>query len=151
MFYKLKNYTPIDAFIFSLCSRRKHAIRNGYQATNKANIAWSVGRVATIKTKSMNIIEFATQCPDAIISIKIGDLVEANKQLIEQTRDALSKSIRDKEETRYLTRDMVMEMLNISSPTLWRWAKTGYLVPINFGGQRRYRSTDIDEILEGKR
>lgn len=99
----------------------------------------------------MNLIEFATQCPDAIVSIKIGDLVEANKQLIEQTRDALSKSIRDKEQTHYLTRDMVLEMLNISSPTLWRWAKTGYLVPINVGGQKRYKSTDIDEILEGKR
>lgn len=50
-----------------------------------------------------------------------------------------------------LTREMVMEKLNIVPSTLWRWAKSGYLVPVNVGGQRRYKSTDVDEILEGKR
>ena len=33
--------------------------------------------------------------------------------------------------------------------TLWRWAKVGYLVPINVGGKRRYRMSDVKRILEG--
>ena len=57
----------------------------------------------------------------------------------------------ERESPHLLTREMVMEKFNIVPSTLWRWAKSGYLVPINVGGQRRYKSTDVDEILEGKR
>ncbi len=50
-----------------------------------------------------------------------------------------------------LTRREVLKMLGIDSSTLWRWAKTGYLVPFNFGGQKRYKASDILELVEGKK
>jgi predicted site-specific integrase-resolvase len=39
--------------------------------------------------------------------------------------------------------------LGISETTLWRWNKIGYLVPINIGGKRRYKMSDVRRILEG--
>jgi len=30
---------------------------------------------------------------------------------------------------------------------LWRWAKRGYLVPIEVGGKRRYRMSEVKAIL----
>ena len=42
-----------------------------------------------------------------------------------------------------------MEMLDVSQSTLWRWQKAGYLVPLNVGGKRRYRMSDVRRILEG--
>ena len=49
----------------------------------------------------------------------------------------------------YPSAKKVAEMLDVDKSTLWRWAKVGYLVPINVGGKRRYRMSDVKRILEG--
>lgn len=38
--------------------------------------------------------------------------------------------------------------LHVDKSTLWRWAKIGYLVPIEVGGKRFYKQSDIDKILK---
>lgn len=91
----------------------------------------------------------AKECPGTIVSIKVGDLVEANNKLIDQVRADLERAIEEKRETVYLTRDQVLAKLNVDPSTLWRWKKRGYLVPVKVGGENRYRSTDIERILEG--
>ena len=98
----------------------------------------------------IDIIKLAKECPGAILSVSAADLVAANKALIETTKREMAELL-ERKSPHLLTREMVMEKLNIVPSTLWRWAKSGYLVPINVGGQRRYKSTDVDEILEGKR
>ena len=40
--------------------------------------------------------------------------------------------------------------LGVTSATLWRWAKTGYLVPIKVGRKNVYLKSDIDRILKTK-
>ena len=40
------------------------------------------------------------------------------------------------------TRKQTIALLGVDSSTLWRWAKSGYLVPVEYGGQRRYRAAD---------
>ena len=42
-------------------------------------------------------------------------------------------------------------LVGCDSSTLWRWAKSGYLVPVEYGGQRRYRVADVQQILKGGR
>ena len=98
-----------------------------------------------------SIIKLAQECPGAIISIKVTDLVAANQLLIAEVRKETEEIINKKNAVVFFSREDVMKKLNIASSTLWRWQRSGYLVPINVGGQRRYKSTDIDEILEGKR
>lgn len=83
------------------------------------------------------------------VTITAGDLVKANSQLITNAKQELTEEISRKESTTYLTSEMVVKKLNVDPSTLWRWKKRGYLVPINVGGQLRYKSTDIDKILEG--
>lgn len=99
----------------------------------------------------MDIIKIAKECPGTILAVRADDLVEANNRLIDKVRADLERDLARKREVTYLTRAQVLEKLNIRPETLWRWGKRGYLVPIAVGGQNRYRSTDIDEILEGKR
>lgn len=99
---------------------------------------------------NVDLIRLAKECPGAILSVSAADLVAANKALIETTKREMAEML-EKKSPHLLTREMVMEKLNIVPSTLWRWAKNGYLVPVNVGGQRRYKSTDVDEILEGKR
>lgn len=98
-----------------------------------------------------NLIEVAKQCPNLVVSIKLGDLVEANSILIADTKRALEQQITDANAETYPSRKKVMEMLDVSEPTLWRWAKDGLLVPINVGGKRRYRMSDVKRFMEGKK
>lgn len=50
----------------------------------------------------------------------------------------------------YLTVKEVSERFRVSIPTLHRWAKTGYLVPCEFGGKRLYKLSEIEkEISHG--
>ena len=96
------------------------------------------------------LIEAAKQCPDLVVSIKVGDLIEANSLLIEQARAQLEQKIADASGETYLSKDKVCQMLDVSVTTLWRWAKQNYLVPISYGGQKRYRKSDVERIVEGK-
>lgn len=83
------------------------------------------------------------------VTITAGDLVKANNRLIIDVKEELMEEISRKDSVTYLTSEMVVKKLNVDPSTLWRWKKRGYLVPINVGGQLRYKSTDIDKILEG--
>lgn len=49
------------------------------------------------------------------------------------------------------TRKQTIALLGVDSSTLWRWAKSGYLVPVEYGGQHRYRVADVQQILKGGR
>ena len=96
-----------------------------------------------------NLIQVAKQCPDLVVSIKLGELVEANNLLIAETKRELEQTITDQKAETYPSRERVMEILEVSSATLWRWQKLGYLVPLNVGGKRRYRMSDVKRILDG--
>ena len=97
----------------------------------------------------IDIINLAKQCPGAILAVRADDLVEANTRLIDQVRADLERDIANKQSVVFLTREQVIAKLNIVPSTLWRWQKRGYLVPVKVGGENRYKSTDIDRILEG--
>lgn len=97
----------------------------------------------------VDIIRLAQEAPGTIIAVPVEDLVNANNRLIRQVREDLERAIETKRETAYLTREQVLAKLNVDPSTLWRWKKRGYLVPVKVGGENRYRSTDIDKILEG--
>lgn len=53
---------------------------------------------------------------------------------------------------RILTAKETTELLKISLPTLWRWGKKGYLMPIQIGdglvNQRRYNYSDVIRIIK---
>lgn len=98
-----------------------------------------------------NLFSFLNNHPDLTVSIKLGDLVEANRLLIAETKRELEQQIIDANTETYPSREKVMEILDVTASTLWRWQKQNYLVPINVGGKRRYLMSDIKKILEGKK
>lgn len=84
-----------------------------------------------------------------VIAINVGDLMEANALLLANARTQLEQKIADASAETYLSKEKVCEMLDVSTTTLWRWEKAGYLVPVAFGGQKRYKKSDVQRILEG--
>lgn|GEM_PF-689282 len=97
-----------------------------------------------------NLIELAKACPDLIVQIRLGDLLEANRQLIAEVKQELEQQIADSKAETYITREKVMEITGKSAVTIWRWQKDKYLVPAStVGGTYRYRMSDVRRIMEG--
>lgn len=99
----------------------------------------------------VNLIELAKACPDTIISVKVGDLIEANEALVAKTKEQLEQIVTDQAAETYPSREKVAELLDVDKSTLWRWAKRGLLVPIEIGGKRRYKMSDVRRMLNNGR
>ena len=101
----------------------------------------------------VNIIELATQCPDITISIKASDLLTVGRTLKDEILEELRANQEDRPSAaseQLLSREETMEKFRISSATIWRWKKCGYLVPVKVGSMDRYRLSDINNLLAKK-
>lgn len=97
----------------------------------------------------LNISELAQNAPQINLTITAADLRNFASELISQTKEQLEQEISDSKAETYLSSEKVMEMMEISKTTLWRWKQRGYLVPVRIGGNDRYRLSDIKKIMEG--
>lgn len=82
-----------------------------------------------------------------MVSISLADLIECNEALIRRAKAELEQQVTDAAAETYPSVAKVAEILDVNKTTLWRWAKSGYLVPIEVGGKRRYRMSDVQQIL----
>ncbi len=107
----------------------------------------------------IDIITLSQQCPGITVSIKLEDLIQANRLLLEDVNDILESQMQAQNqkqngqipEGEYITRNKTMEILGASSTTLWRWKQIGYLLPASqVGNKDMYRLSDVMNILEGK-
>lgn len=48
----------------------------------------------------------------------------------------------------YITKKEVMIGFNVSHTTLWKWQKSGYLVPIKIGKRVYYKRSDIERLTK---
>ena len=97
----------------------------------------------------IDIIEVAKKCPDINLTVRAGDLIEMGRFMVTETKQQLEQAIADAATETYPTPTRTAEIFDVDLSTLWRWRKQGYLVPIEVGGKRRYRMSDIKRILEG--
>ena len=99
----------------------------------------------------VDILRIAEEIPGVNITVKASDLMAMASRIIEQSRrEAIAERAKDRA-AELMSREAVMAKLGVAPSTLWRWKNKGYLMPLLIGGQYRYRVTDVNEILEGKR
>lgn len=91
----------------------------------------------------MNINELLKANANVSVCVTLTDLKEFVAEMI---AEAAAKPV---EEEKYLSVDEVCELLNVSSNTLWRWGKRGYLHPIKVGRTPQYRLSDIKNLRKG--
>ncbi|WP_294591705.1 helix-turn-helix domain-containing protein [uncultured Rikenella sp.] len=84
------------------------------------------------------------------LAISSADLKEFAQAVADATRLKIEREIADGKTEMLYTIEYVAEKLSVNRSTLWRWDKNGYLKVIEIGGQRRYRKSDIDRILNAK-
>ena len=97
----------------------------------------------------VEIEKLAKQFPDLNLTVKAGDLIEAVDYCVNKTRKELEQQITDANTETYPSVAKTAEILDVTPSTLWRWAKNGYLVPLEIGGKRRYKMSEIQRILNG--
>ena len=92
-----------------------------------------------------NLVELAKQCPQVNITVTVGDLFDMVEYCIKGAKAEFeAKNIKEE----YCKPKAVENMLKVTAPTLWRWKKAGYLCPVEVGGKRFYKQSDIDKILK---
>jgi len=86
-------------------------------------------------------------------TLKFEDLPSAAERIIERLErmekdiNEIKESLKnDKPQTKesLMTRKETIEYLNVSSVTLWNWAKKGILLPYTIGGKVYYKRNEID-------
>lgn len=97
-----------------------------------------------------NLVVLATEYPELTVSVKLSDLLECNRQLIKETKNQLTQQVAEANEESYPTVDEVVSILGVSKTTLWRWAKQRYLNPVEIGGKRRYKMSDVKKLLNSE-
>lgn len=78
----------------------------------------------------------------SICILRMKDLQRIMLECINRANTLYEETNRDN----LLSKDETMERIKVGSSTLWRWAKTGYLVPIKRGRRIYYKLSDIIRI-----
>src|ERR1035437_577722 len=99
----------------------------------------------------MTINDFINSGANVSITISANDLLEVINYTVTATRKEMEQVIIDEKLEVYLSPKQVAEMLDVSLTTLWRYSKCGYLVPLEVGGKRKYRKSDINTKCLNKR
>lgn len=102
--------------------------------------------------ENVNITEMAARYPQMCITVTASDLAAFGSSLIaealERQRTAAEQQARAAAEERLLKADEAGQLLGVSTRTLARWRKRGYLGAVTLGGQVRFRKSDCRHILE---
>lgn len=101
----------------------------------------------------MDLISIAKQFPEMSVTVRLGDLLEANEALVRKVRaEAEREQAQRREEYggTLVPREDVLRMLHVHPTTLWRWEKAGYLSPVRIGVKVMYRQGELDRLIGSK-
>jgi len=97
----------------------------------------------------MQIAELLQTNANISLTITLEDLRTYSNELIQSTKKELEAEVIAQQNESYLTRLETCDYLKVDQSTLFRWAKRGYLMPLEVGGRRMYRMSDLKRILNG--
>ena len=94
----------------------------------------------------MNYVNYTNLIKENNITISL-----TGEQLNEFANQILSgaRAIYEKVEApeQYITRKHTAEMLGVDLSTLWRYNRQNYLCPVEIGGKRKYKLSEVNKIL----
>lgn len=93
------------------------------------------------------LFELLEESPSIKIEISLANLIEAVEHASKLTYMRAEKEKQEKAEAETLvTRTETAKMLGVTTMTLNRWSKIGYLIPQKIGSKVYYRMLDINAI-----
>jgi len=107
------------------------------------------GKLEAKKIFKMEILNLLKSDSNVNITIQKSDLLDFAKFLITETKNDLEAVIIADKADFNVPRLEACEMLKVDQSTLFRWAKRGYLMPVEVGGKRLYKMSDLKRVLNG--
>lgn len=84
--------------------------------------------------------------PNQLLVISASDLMD----VLSNIGTSIAKEFLPKKEERYLSPNDAAKKLSVDPSTLYRWDKSGYLKAIKIGNKKRYRLSDIEQLMGEK-
>lgn len=91
-----------------------------------------------------------SQKENVLLVVSLDDLKELFSTLLdkrEAERQAESESQHNDE---LVSADETAVILGVKRNSLWRWAKSGYLIPVKIGRTCYYKRVDIDKLKQSR-
>ena len=98
--------------------------------------------------ETMSIAEIMSLKENVLLVVSLDDLKALFYSLLDERdaeRQAISESQHNEE---MLSADETATILGVQKNSLWRWAKSGYLVPVKIGRKCFYKQGDIDRLKQ---
>ena len=92
----------------------------------------------------------ATGQSNVTISVNAADLKEVFSGIVQAERERAQTEQAKANERGTLTRAETAAALRVSTNTLGRWAKAGYLVPVKVGVRVLYKASEVNAILASR-
>lgn len=85
-----------------------------------------------------------------IYQIAEKDLKSFGRNLIDQAKNELLDLVNKTNEERMLTTEQTAKLFQVDISTLWRWEKARILSPVKVANTKRYRMSDIKNLMKGE-
>ena len=90
------------------------------------------------------------QKENVLMVVSLDDLKELFREIFDE-REAEKQAVADNEHDNELVNaDDTAKILGVKRNSLWRWGKSGYLMPVKIGRKSFYKQADIDRIKGNK-
>lgn len=125
---------------FSVC-----AVADGESGRSGGNSPNRRGK-PPLKSLKMNIKNLLNSGNEMCAILSLADLKEFALTLIAEAKAAAKE---EKEDEEYLTPQQTAEMLGVTTNSLWRWNRDGYLKNVKVGRKPFYKKSDVFKLMEG--
>lgn len=96
----------------------------------------------------MNLTEILESGQNISITVSAKDLQRFAEQLVHSAKCQLERAVVEGTLETLLTTEQTAKKFGVTKMTLHRWANSGYLKPIEVGGEKRYLLSDIQKIIK---
>lgn len=108
-------------------------------------------QITLIMKYLLDIEKLITENPNVIFQVTGADLKAFAEQLLIGAKAIAMQEVEAAARNdKLLSVEEAAELLSVSKMTLYRWDKNDILKRVEIGGQRRYRKSDIDRLIDGK-
>ena len=111
-------------------------------------LCYGIQIITDMIDKELAIQEILEKRGSTLLLISADDLKKTIKETVSEARRILETEVVNGKGEFLLTTNEVLDRLSISRKTLYNWEKRNYLSPIEIGGKKRFKLSDVNGILK---
>ena len=111
-------------------------------------LCYGIQIITDMIDKELAIQEILEKRGSTLLLISADDLKKTIKETVSEARRILETEVVNGKGEFLLTTNEVLDRLSISRKTLYNWEKSNYLSPIEIGGKKRFKLSDVNGILK---